>query len=301
MLARPSATRGEGEDYYLALVISKRAFIRVRRSRVLRPLHDLRRWRAARSSRRRDRHLRSLPRDAVVEIAGYNVRINDGPNLAVLRKDLFEKRIYAFNPATEEPVIIDGGANIGMSVLFFKHAYPNARIRAYEPDPGVYPYLEENVARNDLPDVVLERAAIGAASGSATFYADNLYTSHLEGYEAPLYHDREWNPVSVPVHRLRDLLEEPIDLLKLNIEGAETDALLDAGEKIRAVRELIVEYHHIPGLPRTLHDILSLLHENGFEYLVNSFDQESSPGAQPPFKLDETTMYYLLVYGRRLD
>lgn len=251
--------------------------------------------------RRREQRLRALPRDAVVTLDGYEIRINDGLNLAVVHKDIFVKRIYAFNPANEQPVIIDGGANIGMSVLFFKRAYPGSRIRAFEPDPGIYPYLEENVARNSLRDVVLERAAIGAADGTATFHADSMYSSYLEGYAPPPYHDREWHEVSVPVRRLRDLLDEPVDLLKLNIEGAETDALLDAGEKIRAVRELIVEYHHLPGLPRSLHKILALLHDNGFEYIVNSFDSQTSAAAQPPFNLSPTSMYYLLVYGRRLD
>lgn len=45
----------------------------------------------------------------------------------------------------------------------------------------------------------------------------------------------------------------------MNIEGAEFEVLAESSEHLRMVREMIVEYHHLPGLPRTLHKILTLL------------------------------------------
>ena len=52
------------------------------------------------------------------------------------------------------------------------------------------------------------------------------------------------------------------------------------------VQEMVIEYHHLPGLPRTLHRILALLHRQGFEYLINSFDGITNPGSLPPFRLE---------------
>jgi FkbM family methyltransferase len=252
-------------------------------------------------ARRRERRWRTLPPGAVVDTDGYRIRVNDGLNFTVLHKDLFGRRLYAFDPATETPEIVDGGANIGMATLFWKRASPNARIRAFEPDPTVYPYLQENVERNGLEGVELERSAIGAAAGTATFHADSAYSSYLAGYAAPGGNDpATGSVVEVPVVRLRDLLDRPVDLLKLNIEGAETDALLDAGDTLRAARELLVEYHHLPGAPRSLHRLLERFHDSGFEYLVNSFDDETNSGAQPPFRLGPDSRYYLLLYARRL-
>lgn len=37
---------------------------------------------------------------------------------------------------------------------------------------------------------------------------------------------------------------------------------------------MVIEYHHLPGIPRTLHRILELLHRSGFECLLNDFDAE---------------------------
>jgi hypothetical protein len=50
---------------------------------------------------------------------------------------------------------------------------------------------------------------------------------------------------------------------------------------------------------RTLHKILTLLDEQGFEYVVNAFDRITNPSAHPPFRLDTDTRYLLLVYGRQ--
>ena len=62
---------------------------------------------------------------------------------------------------------------------------------------------------------------------------------------------------------------------------------------------MVIEYHHLPGLPRTLHNILDLLDRQGFEYLVNDFDSETNGGVQPPFRLAPESRYFLLIYGRR--
>jgi hypothetical protein len=107
--------------------------------------------------------------------------------------------------------------------------------------------------------------------------------------------------MSVPTVLLADYLDAPVDLLKMNIEGAEWPVLKAAESKIRQVREIIIEYHHLPGLPRTLHEILGLLHRNGFEYLINDFDSSINPGTQPPFRLQPDSRYFLLIYGRRVS
>jgi len=87
----------------------------------------------------------------------------------------------------------------------------------------------------------------------------------------------------------------------MNIEGAECDVITECADKLRQVREIMIEYHHLPGLPRTLHQILTILHEQGFEYLINDFDPETNGGAKAPFVLAPATRYFVLIYARRLD
>ena len=252
-------------------------------------------------------HLSRLRKTVVKERAGslircqdYWVRINDGPNFYMLYKDLFAHRIYQFEAQRSDPVILDCGSNIGMSILFFKKLYPDARVLGFEPDPRIFPYLQENIALNRLQGVELFQAAVAAQEGSLTLYSDGKYGSFL-GEGLPAEPTGGWVKYTVPCVRLRDYLNGPVDFLKLNIEGAEYSVLADSADRLRCVRELVLEYHHLPELPRTLHRILALLHDAGFEYLVNDFDGETNAGVRPPFCLTPETRYYLLVYARRLD
>ena len=183
---------------------------------------------------------------------------------------------------------------------YFKHIYPQARIIGFEPDPAVFPYLEENVARNGLKDVKLVQAALAAKEGTLAFYSDGKYGSTLAEH-LPADIPEGWTKYEVPCVRLRDYLTEPVDFLKMNIEGAEWEVLADSEDHLRHVREMVIEYHHLPGLPRTLHEILELLHRQGFEYLINDFDSDTNSGVRPPFRLNPSTRYYLLIYARRRD
>lgn len=229
----------------------------------------------------------------------YMIRINDGPNFFMQYKDIFVNRIYHFQTASPAPTILDCGGNIGMSVLYYKLIYPHAKVTTFEPDPSVFGYLQDNVARHGMNDVQLVQAAVCGREGSLTFHSDGKYASNLASETAPL--EEGWTKQRVPCVRLSSYLTAPIEFLKINIEGAEWEALADSGERLRLVNEMVIEYHHLPGLPRTLHHILDLLDRQGFEYLINDFDSETNGGVQPPFRLARETRYFLLVYAKRID
>ena len=237
---------------------------------------------------------------SVARCLDYTVCINDGPNFCILYKDIFVRRIYHFEAQRPDPLILDCGSNIGMSVLYFKHVYPKARIICFEPDPAVLPYLQENVACNALSDVRLIHAALAAQEGTLAFYSDGKYSSCLAEH-VPGDIPEGWTNYEVPCVRLRDYLTEPADFVKMNIEGAEWEVLADSEDRLRQVREMVIEYHHLPGMVRTLHKMLEMLHRQGFEYLINDFDSGTNSGVRPPFSLAPESRYYLLVYAKRMD
>ena len=144
------------------------------------------------------------------------------------------------------------------------------------------------------------KAALAAQEGTLTFYSDGKYGSCLAEH-LPADIPEGWTWHEVPCVRLRDYLAEPVDFLKMNIEGAEYEVLADSEDCLRQVREMVIEYHHLPGLPRKLHEILALLDQQGFEYLINDFDSKTNSGVRPPFHLTPESRYYLLIYARRLD
>jgi FkbM family methyltransferase len=250
-------------------------------------------YRVCREAAFRARVRRSASRGRV-RIAGLDVRVLDPENAAVMATDIFLRRIYDFHAATFDPFVVDAGSNIGLSVLRVKQLYPAARVVGFEPDARTFAVLSENIRANGLADVELVQAAVCAVDGTARFGGAHDYDAALDRFAAAGEASDEVQTV-----RLRPWLEGPVDLLKLNIEGAEWETLEDCADLLPNVSELIVEYHHEPGLARTLHRILGLLHDAGFEYIVHDFDRHTSPGSHPPFALDPSSRYYVLVYAKR--
>jgi FkbM family methyltransferase len=241
-------------------------------------------------------------RRGVVKMDGFRVRIDDRDNFYMMYKDIFVRRIYGFSCPRPDPSVIDLGSNIGVSVLYAKRTHPSARITAVEADPLVLPLLQENLARNGLHNVRVLHAAVGAGGLAAEFrYGGGAGSGLVSPYRGTVTgSDLEPLPATfVQQISLRTLLEEPVDFLKMNVEGAELDILVEAQDGIRQIDQMVIEYHHLPGLPRTFHRLLALLDDAGFEYLVNAFDKATNPGVQPPFRLTPETRYFLLVYARR--
>jgi FkbM family methyltransferase len=174
--------------------------------------------------------------------------------------------------------------------------FPASTIVALEPDPAIFPFLKENVRRNGLEGVELVHAAVADCAGTLTFFSDAKYGSRLvvNDDSAP---SEGWERFEVPSVRLDSLLDEPVDFMKVNIEGAETAALEAAGDALRKVNEMIIEYHHLPGLPRTLHRLLAILDEGGFEYLVHDYYSER----RGPFHLTSETRAFPLIHALRKD
>ena len=227
-----------------------------------------------------------------VQVNGYSVRYVDLLSLVQEYKDIFGARIYHFDSDRPSPRVIDGGGYIGMSVLYTKLTHPGARVTCFEPDPAIHAVLRRNVEVNRLHDVELVEAGLAAETGSIPFLPDGA-----DGGRLVEVGDTE----VVKTVRLSNYLDEPVDFLKLNIEGMELPVLEEAADFLPEVRELVIEYHGRPEEPQLLGSILSLLDGCGFRYLVNHFDYETNPVVRPPFALERDTFWFALVYGRRRD
>lgn len=230
---------------------------------------------------------------AVVPCLNYNVRITDGPNFYMQYKDEFINRIYNFNAQRPDPLIIDGGSNMGISILHFKHIYPQARIIGFEPDPSIFHLLSENMLINKIDDVRLINAGLAAEDGECGFTPDGQAGGQLSSS----------GQVLVKMERLSKYLGEPVDFLKLNIEGTELDVLTEAATVgcLRNVRELVLEYHGWAQQEQRLGSILNLLNAQGYRYLVHDFDAETCFASKPPFRISSNTTWFCLVYAKRND
>lgn len=163
---------------------------------------------------------------------------------------------YRWPGLTPEPAwrVVDVGANIGAFSLWAERL--GADVTAIEPEPKTYASLVANVAGRRVTPV--QAALVGEAAPAARLYLSGvrstrhtLLAKEIES-GAPL---REF--IEVPTVTVADVVGEGCDLLKLDCEGAEFEALLRADdETLRRAQRLVVEYHRIGGEPKEIVDRL---------------------------------------------
>jgi FkbM family methyltransferase len=195
---------------------------------------------------------------------GGSFELVDSKSFLAQHQAIFDQQIYRFETRKDAPLIIDGGANVGLSVLYFKRAYPQSRVIAFEPDPDLFQVLARNCAAFQLTDIELVPKAL--------WTEDTIVKFDREGADAGrIMADTEsFQAVDVSTCRLGDYLDQEVDLLKLDLEGAEVDVLLDCVDRLRNARKIIVEYHSFKGQPQKLHIVTQLLHDAGFRLHVNA-------------------------------
>ncbi len=201
---------------------------------------------------------------------GFQVAHFDRQTLHYLYREIFARQHYYFHAQNETPVILDCGANVGMASLYFKWLYPKARVRAFEPDPATFQLLKQNITRNKL-DVETHNCAVWDENAEVDFFVDTRNPGALlMSTDASRLNSQS---IRVPARRLSDFVQGTVDFVKLDVEGAEHRVLSDLvqGGKIRAIRQMVIEYHHRIGRQKScLAEFLLMLEHSGFEYQIHA-------------------------------
>jgi FkbM family methyltransferase len=206
------------------------------------------------------------------KILNFDVEYLHGDSLRLLYDEIFAREEYLFESPTQQPVIFDCGANIGMATMFFKWLYPESTVVSFEADPTTFQVLNRNILKNQLQGVSAHNVALWSAEGSIPFFvrADepgSLLMSTTAGRTSG-------KEIQVEAKRLSSFINGKVDLLKLDVEGAEVKVLCDLLEsgKIDAVQQMIIEYHHhIPREAPRLGNFLAMLEQNGWNYQLSSW------------------------------
>jgi len=202
-----------------------------------------------------------------VELAGHPFRVVDSLSFYWGYREIFENELYRFPDPPTPPHILDCGANLGLASLFFLHTYPGCRLTALEPDPGLFDILRNNLQPHQRPDTQFLNFALTGQAGTYDFYQHGADAGRLRH---PLRGLSD-SPAKVRGIPLDDLLSQPVDFLKIDIEGGEVE-VLSSCKLLRRARYVFIEYHSFQGHPQELDVILSLLSREGFRYwLQNHF------------------------------
>lgn len=182
--------------------------------------------------------------------------------------------------------VVDAGGNIGLFSLFVKRECPDATVLAVEPVPELADAFRRNLALHEVCGVTVHEVALGATAedgvpftyyprlpGNSTRYPEQ---KDVQREVMAALSDAEWaerafvgREFTVPVRRLSDLLAAAgtpatgrIDLVKVDVEGAELDVLrgIDDADWARIDRLAMEVQDRDDRLAR----IVDLLRERGF-------------------------------------
>ena len=215
----------------------------------------------------------TLPRFSIgtTKIFGKPFKYHESGSFVVTYEEIFSSEIYKFKPTKGKNIILDCGANMGLSMLYFSLNYPDHTTYAFEPEPEIFAILKENVETFQLKNVKIFQQAVWDKVDVLEFYTDKGMGGRvLSSYE-------NQKPKKIESVRLRDYLNDKVDFLKIDIEGAETVVIRDCKVKLSGVGSIFFEYHNDVNKPQTLHELLAIMKDAGFHYYIKESGVRASP------------------------
>ena len=174
-------------------------------------------------------------------------------------REVFLFRSYDLS-LPQPKVVIDGGANIGLTSIFLVHKFPAAKIFSVEPSDGNFKVLVKNT--KPYPQIIPIHSALWNKDATLKIKNENenqwAYT--VEECEASNPHAFK---ATLITSLMNDYNIERIDILKLDVEGAEKEIFsMDFDFWMRRTRYILLELHDWlkPDCSRTVFETLARFH-----------------------------------------
>ena len=204
------------------------------------------------------------------------IKYADAPTFLAGLEEIFIDEIYKVGKfLNKKPIVIDCGANIGLSAIYFSQKY-DAEVYAFEADPSICECLINNI-ENIYP---LGKIRV---INKAIWINDNGVDFDIEGGYSGQIHQHGHNLVKqsfrVPSVSLRETISnfEHVDFVKVDIEGGENQTILDCEGVLNIIDYIFIEWHSISSDSQMLGEILNLLKKEGFRYHIKEAFTARSP------------------------
>lgn len=162
--------------------------------------------------------------------------------------DVFRDKNYRrYITEPRHGTIVDIGANIGVVSLDWASRLPHVRIHAFEPHPGTFAMLAENITANHLLErVICHQQAVGREAGTLTFRTAGLSVLTTAHKNLADNATGEFTASTVSLDQIveRCAQDGAVGLVKIDAEGAEAEILEGARpETLKEIRQFVIEYH----------------------------------------------------------
>ena len=163
------------------------------------------------------------------------MRTNKG-DLAIFY-EIFWKEIYKipFLVLPEKSVILDLGAHIGCTAIYFSMIYPDAQIYAVEASEESYNILKENV--KSFKNIIAVQAVIDSKDGVVCFDTSGY------SFNSKINHNGKMvQSISISTLMMQYQITR-VNLIKIDIEGAEKNILQNNVNWLKKTDNMIIELH----------------------------------------------------------
>jgi FkbM family methyltransferase len=168
-----------------------------------------------------------------------------GTSDTLIFDQVFVYEEYDFETSTPPKVIIDAGAHIGLASIYFANKYPESKIVAIEPEESNFKLLKINVG--PYTNVIPLQAALWCKNEEISLVDPGQGTSGFmteEDGNKERYGNFRHHIQGKTVDRImQDYDLQRIDILKIDIEGAEREVFSDTSSWIGKVDGIIIELH----------------------------------------------------------
>lgn len=170
------------------------------------------------------------------------LRANEGAD-AFIHGEVFEHHYYHFVFPFAPTTILDLGANIGMTTIYFHRCFPNAELACVEPMPGNLSMLRENLQLNAVKATIVS-GAVNPTDGRLMMETARKDYGHRVAEPGVAFGEQYIEVPAVSVPSLLDMLKwDRIGLLKIDIEGHERILLSENAKWLDLVNWMCIECH----------------------------------------------------------
>jgi len=167
----------------------------------------------------------------------FKCPLEAGFNSVYVFKEVFSGIYERFTNKAD--LIVDCGAHIGFFTI--KMTKMRRKVIAIEPHPTNLLFLKENIRKNEVKNVTVVEKAVGDKKGKAEFFFGNSFDTGSLRFPSK-------SSIEVEVDTLDSICKElnvsGIDLLKIDVEGAELDVLKGAEESLKFTKNIAMELHY---------------------------------------------------------
>lgn len=215
-------------------------------------------------------------------------------------KEIFEDKIYDLHLGVKNPIIVDLGSNIGISIIRLKQLNPGATIIGFEPNSSLIPILWENIIHNiDTKNIVIYEYAVIGDTTPNKFLIQKKFSAGGSFYEQNVFTANSSLPVKT-IHIKQVLMHfKEIHLIKIDIEGTEKDIVPYILKYASRIHNIIIEIHNLPAINPYI--ILSQLSEKYRVVINNPYPQNYGYALQGKLPNNQYGYHPIVAYCQSLE